>query len=67
MEKDKQIVIQFTMSSEPDIKKKEEAVEETALLLEQIAKQVREGYTSGHYPAWDLTITENENTKQQTK
>lgn len=30
--------------------------EEVAMVLEYVAEQVREGFTSGAYPYWDLTI-----------
>jgi len=55
--------MELSLNAEPDIETKEEAVEEMALLLEQVAKQVREGYTSGAYPSWDFTITEKQNEK----
>jgi hypothetical protein len=37
---------------------KEQMPEEVAIQLENVARMIREGYTTGHYPAWDLTIKE---------
>lgn len=56
--KSKIINLTFTMSAQPDMERISEASEEGALLLERIAQQIREGFTSGHSPSWDLTICE---------
>lgn len=56
--KNKTINLTFTMSAQPDLERISEAGEEAALLLEQIAQQMREGFTSGYHPSWDLSISE---------
>jgi len=56
--KHKTINIFLTMSSQPDIERISEATEEAALILENIAQEIRSGFTSGNSPAWDLTVSE---------
>lgn len=53
-----QITITLNIYAEPDVQTVEEATREASYLCEQVAKQIREGFTSGAYPAWDLTITQ---------
>lgn len=50
--------VEFSLSMQPDIKKVGDAPEEIALALEYVAKSIREGYTSGHTPSWDLSVKE---------
>lgn len=58
----KQFTIQIRIHAEPDnkqVKTKEQAHEEACLLIEKVARLMRQGHTGGAYPNWDLTITEN--------
>lgn len=50
------IEISITIDAQPDIENIEGAPEEAAMLCEQVAKQIRQGFTSGYYPTWDLKI-----------
>ena len=42
-----------------EIAEDQETVPDVAEMLRQIASKIEEGYTSGHYPSWNLSESIN--------